>query len=194
MRVEGASGNPKLYGNLTWGGAVQGTGGSSAMASSFLRYRQAGAIARAMLVAAASKAWSVPASEVVVDKGVLTHPSGKRATMGELADAAAQIGDQALAGMQPATDLPLKDPSEFRLIGKADLVRVDNVAKTTGAPVFTIDVRLPDMLTAVMAHPPSFGAKVKSIDAQAAKAVKGVTDVQATSRVSSPDRATIVFV
>ena len=111
MRVEGASGNPKLYGNLTWGGAVQGTGGSSAMASSFLRYRQAGAIARAMLVAAASKAWGVPASEVVVDKGVLTHPSGKRATMGELATPPPSRRQP--AGMQPATDLPLKDPSEF---------------------------------------------------------------------------------
>ena len=177
MRVEGAWGNPKLYGNLAWGGTVQGTGGSTAMASSFQRYRQAGAIARAMLVAAAATEWSVPASEVMVERGVLSHASGKRATMGELADKAAQLGDSALAAMQPATDLPLKDPGDFKLIGKPDLVRLDNVAKTTGAPVFTIDVQLPGMLTAVVAHPPLFGATVKSFDAQAAKAVKGVVDV-----------------
>ncbi len=177
LRVEGASGNPKLYGNLAIGGAFQLTGGSTAMASSFLRYRQAGAIARAMLVAAASKAWNVPADEIMVEKGVLTHRSGKRASMGELADAAARLGDATLASMQPATDLPLKDPSEFTLIGNPELVRVDNVAKTTGAPVFTLDVRLPGMLTAVVAHPPVFGAKARSFDATAARAVKGVTDV-----------------
>ena len=178
MRAEGAWGNPTLYGNLAWGGAVQGTGGSTAMASSFQRYRQAGALARGMLVAAASKEWGVPATEVRVEKGVLSHPaSGRRATMGELADAAARVGEATLAGMQPATDVPLKDPGKFTLIGNPDLVRLDNVAKTTGAPVFTIDVRLPGMLTAVVAHPPRFGAKVKGFDAGGAKAVKGVVDV-----------------
>ena len=94
MRAEGAWGNPKLYGNLAWGGNVQGTGGSTAMASSFLRYRKAGALARAMLVAAAAEEWRVPAAEIRVEKGVLSHPSGKRATMGELADAAARIGEE----------------------------------------------------------------------------------------------------
>jgi isoquinoline 1-oxidoreductase subunit beta len=177
MRAEGAWGNPKLYGNLAWGGNVQGTGGSTAMASSFLRYRKAGALARAMLVAAAAEAWRVPAAEIRVEKGVLSHPSGKRATMGELADAAARIGEETLAAMQPADDLPLKDPGDFALIGNPDLRRLDSVAKTTGAPVFTIDVRLPGMLTAVVAHPPRFGAKVRSFDAGRTKAVKGVVDV-----------------
>jgi len=172
MRAEGAWGNPKLYGNLAWGGNVQGTGGSTAMASSFLRYRKAGALARAMLVAAAAEAWHVPAAEIRVEKGVLSHPSGKRATMGELADAAARIGEETLAAMQPADDIPLKDPGDFALIGNPDLRRLDSVAKTTGAPVFTIDVRLPGMLTAVVAHPPRFGAQVKSFDAGGAKAVK----------------------
>ncbi|MEK0084193.1 molybdopterin cofactor-binding domain-containing protein [Benzoatithermus flavus] len=177
MRAEGAWGNPKLYGNLAWGGNVQGTGGSTAMASSFMRYRKAGALARSMLVAAAAKEWRVPAEEIKVERGVLSHPSGKRATMGELADAAARIGEEMLAAMQPATEVPLKDPGSFRLIGDPSLPRLDNVAKTTGAPVFTIDVRLPGMLTAVVAHPPRFGGKVKSFDASEARKVKGVVDV-----------------
>jgi isoquinoline 1-oxidoreductase beta subunit len=71
LRVEGAAGNPKLYGNVTWGGAVQGTGGSSSIPSSWERYRHAGAVARAMLVEAAAQEWGVPAGEVRVERGVI---------------------------------------------------------------------------------------------------------------------------
>jgi isoquinoline 1-oxidoreductase beta subunit len=182
MRAEGAWGNPKLYGNLAWGGNVQGTGGSTAMASSYMRYRKAGALARAMLVAAASQQWKVPAEQITVEKGVLTHPSGKHATMGELADAAAKLGDEQLAAMQPADDIPLKDPGLFKLIGNPSLRRLDTVAKTTGQPVYTIDVRIPGMLTAVVAHPPRFGAVAKGFDATEAKKVKGVVDVVQITR------------
>ena len=84
MRADGAWGNTQFYGNLTWGGAMQGTGGSSAIASSFDRYRQAGAAARAMLIAAASSAWKVPKAEITIEKGVLAHPSGRRAGFGEV--------------------------------------------------------------------------------------------------------------
>ena len=87
MRVEGAAGNVKLYGNLMWGGAAQGTGGSTAIPSSWDRYRQAGAAARAMLVEAAAEAWGVPAGEITVENGVLAHPSGRQATFGEFAAA-----------------------------------------------------------------------------------------------------------
>src|SRR5829696_661434 len=73
MRAEGAWGNPKLYGNLAWGGNVQGTGGSTARASSSLRSRKAGPRARAMRVAAAAAGWHVPAAEIRVEKGVLSH-------------------------------------------------------------------------------------------------------------------------
>src|SRR5215470_3296329 len=104
MDVIGGFGNPQLYGNLTWGGKVQGTGGSSAMASSFERYRRAGATARAMLVAAAAEDWTAPIEEITVAKGVLTHASGKRATFGELAVKAAAVPVPA--------DLPLKDPAQ----------------------------------------------------------------------------------
>jgi isoquinoline 1-oxidoreductase beta subunit len=172
--VLGAAGNPRLYGNLTWGGAVQGTGGSSAMASSFDRYRRAGATARAMLVAAAAEEWKVPADEIYVAKGTVAHGSGRIATFGELAAKAAT--------MSVPADVPLKDSSSWTMIGNAELPRYDSLPKSTGKQEFTIDVTLPGMLTAVMIHPPLFGATVKSFDASNAKSVKGVVDVVQTPR------------
>jgi isoquinoline 1-oxidoreductase beta subunit len=172
--VIGGAGNPKLYGNLMWGGAVQGTGGSSAMASSFDRYRQAGAAARAMLVAAAAEAWDVPAAEITMEKGVLAHASGKQAGFGELA--------QAAAAMPVPAEVRLKDRRAWSLIGNPTLPRYDSRPKSTGRQDFTIDVRLPGMLTAAMIHPPRFGARLASFDASAAKAVKGVVDVVETPR------------
>jgi isoquinoline 1-oxidoreductase subunit beta len=174
MDVIGGWGNPALYGNLTWGGTVQGTGGSSAMASSFERYRRAGATARAMLVAAAAQDWNVPPAEITVAKGVLTHASGKTATFGELAAKAAALPVPA--------DVPLKDSGQWALIGNEQLRRYDSLPKSTGKQDYTIDVKLPGMLTAVMIHPPLFGSTVKSFDASKAKAVKGVVDVVETPR------------
>jgi isoquinoline 1-oxidoreductase beta subunit len=174
MRAEGAAGNPALYGNLAWGGKVQGTGGSTAMKSSFDRYRRAGAAARWMLVSAAAEAWAVPVGEIRVENGVLSHSSGKRATFGELAEAAAR---------QPVPPDPaLKQPKNWTLIGSNSLRRFDSADKSNGRQQFTIDVRLPDMLTAAIAHPPLFGATVRSFDAGKAKAVRGVVDVVQTSR------------
>jgi isoquinoline 1-oxidoreductase beta subunit len=172
--VIGAAGNPKLYGNLTWGGAVQGTGGSSAMTSSFERYRRAGATARAMLVAAAAEQWKVPADEIYVAKGTVAHGSGQIATFGELAAKAAT--------MPVPADVALKDSSSWTMIGNAKLPRYDSLPKSTGKQDFTIDVKLPGMLTAVMIHPPLFGATVTSFDASKAKAVKGVVEVVETPR------------
>ena len=174
LLVEGGAGNPKLYGNLAWGGVAQGTGGSSAMFSSFDRYRKAGAIARAMLVSAAARQWNVPASEITVEKGVVSHSSGKQATFGELADAAAK---------EPVpAEVTLKPRQQWKLIGSEDFRRLDSRDKSTGQQQYTIDVKLPGMLTAVVAHPPLFGATVKSFDPAAAKAVKGVVDVVQISR------------
>ena len=174
MRADGAWGNTKLYGNLVWGGVMQGTGGSTAIASSFDRYRQAGAAARAMLIAAASSTWKVPKAEITIEKGVLTHSSGRRATFGEVAGAA--------AALPIPTEVQLKDPKDWTLIGNPNLPRIDSRAKSTGQEQFTIDVKLPGMLTAVMMHPPLFGATLKSFDAAKAKTVKGVVDVVATPR------------
>jgi isoquinoline 1-oxidoreductase beta subunit len=166
LDVVGAFGNPALYGNLTWGGAVQGTGGSSSMASSWERYRKAGATARAMLVAAAAAKWGVPAGEISVSKGVVSHPSGGRATFGELAADAAK---------QPVpVDVPLKPRDAWEYIGSETLRRYDSRGKTNGTQTFTIDVKLDGMLTAVMIHPPKFGAKVKSFDASKATDVEVV--------------------
>ncbi|MEZ5931053.1 MAG: xanthine dehydrogenase family protein molybdopterin-binding subunit [Alphaproteobacteria bacterium] len=167
--VVGGFGNPTLYGNVMWGGAVQGTGGSSAMTSSFERYRKAGAAARAMLVAAAAESWGVPAGEITVENGVISHAAGQKAGFGELAEAAAA---QPVPG-----EILLKDPAAWTLIGNADLPRYDSLPKSTGRQDFTIDVHPEGTLTAVMIHPPKFGATVKSFDAAEVKGIKGVVDV-----------------
>ena len=174
IAVEGATGDLKLYGNIVWGGAVQGTGGSSSITTSFDRYRKAGAAARMMLAAAAAKDWGVPAAEISVTDGRLMHPSGKSAGFGGMA---------AKAALLPVPkDVPLKDPKDWTQIGNAKLRRYDSKAKTDGTHPFTIDVKLPGMLTAVMIHPPRFGGTVKSFDGSKAKAMKGVVDVVATPR------------
>ena len=166
VRVVGAPADLKRYKNLLLG--VQGTGGSTAMANSWDQLRHAGAAARALLVAAAAARWDVPESAVRVRGGVLTDASGHRATFGDLAAAAAR---------QPVpAEVRLKDPKDFTLIG-THVPRVDSRAKTDGTAVFTQDIRLPGMLFAVVAHPPRFGATVKSFDASRARAIRGVVDV-----------------
>ena len=174
LQVVGGAGNLKYYGNVAFGGAMQGTGGSTAMFSSFDRYRKAGALARTMLVNAAAKQWNVPASEIAVEKGVLSHATGKTATFGELADAAAKE--------EVPAEVALKPRDQWKLIGSEDFRRLDSRAKATGQQDYTLDLKLPGMLTAMVAHPPLFGATVKSFDAASAKAVKGVVDVVQISR------------
>ena len=170
VKAVGAPANAKTYNNLFWGQA-QGTGGSTAMANSFEQYRQAGAAARAMLVGAAAERWKVPADSIVVKNGLVSHASGKKATFGELADAAAK---------QPVpSQVKLKDAKDFVYIGKS-FPRTDSQAKSTGTATFTQDVKMPDLLTAVVAHPPRFGAKVKSFDAAGIKSVPGVRYVVET--------------
>jgi isoquinoline 1-oxidoreductase beta subunit len=167
MRVESAPADVDRYRNLLLG--AQGTGGSTAMANSWEQLRKAGATARAMLVAAAAREWSVPAAEIVVSNGVLSHPrSGRRATFGDLALKAATV--------PPPSEVKLKDPKDFKLVGRR-VARVDSSAKTDGSARYTIDVYLPGMLTAVIARPPRFGAKVRTFDRAAAMRVTGVVDV-----------------
>jgi isoquinoline 1-oxidoreductase beta subunit len=168
VRVESAPADAKRYNNLAWGPA-QGTGGSSAVGNSWEQLRKAGASARAMLVSAAAQQWKVAPAEIVVANGEVLHQaSGRKASFGQLARAAAEQTTPA--------DVKLKDPKDFKLIGK-HVPRKDSADKTTGKAVFTQDIHLPGMLIAVVAHPPRFGAKVKSFDASKAKAVKGVVDV-----------------
>jgi isoquinoline 1-oxidoreductase beta subunit len=155
-----------VYGNPDTGGFYQWTGASNSMKGSSTRYRQAGARARARLVAAAAQAWQVPAAEVEAKRGELSHASGRRATFGEMAAAAERL---------PAPeDVRLKEPSEFKLIGNEGRLRVDAAAKILGRSTFTIDVSLPGMVEAVVLHPPRFGATVASVDDEAALAEPGV--------------------
>ena len=170
MRVESAPAQVPLYGNLAMGGTVQATGGSTAVANSWMQLRQAGATARAMLVAAAAKNWNVPAAEISVSDGVVAHAgAARRATFGELAAAAAE---------QPVPkEVKLKEPASFKVIGREKLPRLDARAKSSGQQQFAIDVMLPGMMTAVVLRPPRFGGKVANIDAAKAKAVAGVVDV-----------------
>jgi len=167
--AESAPADASRYNNLLMG-PTQGTGGSTAIANSFEQMRRAGAVARAMLVAAAAEEWDVPASEITVQNGVVSHRgSGRRATFGELS---------ALAAGQPVPDpasLTLKDPKNFRYIGKS-LSRKD-VGKIDGTATFTQDIRMDGMLTAVVLHPPRFGAKVKTVGDRQARDSAGVVDV-----------------
>lgn len=170
IKVEGAPADAKLYNNLFWG-PTQGTGGSTAIANSFEQMRKAGASARAMLVAAAAAEWQVPADSIQVKKGVVSHAaSNRKASFGDLAAKA--------AAQEVPAEVKLKNPKDFVYIGK-NVARKDSKAKINGTAQFTQDVRLPGMLTAVVAHAPRFGAKLKSFDGARAKAVKGVVDVVA---------------
>ena len=169
IKVEGAPADARRYNNLLWGSA-QGTGGSTAMANSWDQMRNAGATAKAMLVNAAAKAWNVSPDSVVVSNGVLSHPATKRqATFGQMAILASE---QAVP-----TKVTLKTPDQFKLIGKNKLSRKDTKDKINGTAKFTQDVQLPGMLVAMVAHPPRFGATVKSLDSSASKAITGVVDV-----------------
>ncbi|MEO9530227.1 molybdopterin cofactor-binding domain-containing protein [Roseibium sp.] len=167
VRVEFAPSNPQVYANTLFG--VQGTGGSTAMANSFMQYRQAGAAAKAMIVAAAAKDWGVPASEITVSGGVVSHGPGASATLGDLAGLA--------AGEEVPAEPVLKTPDQWVYIGKS-FPRLDVKNKTVGAPnTFTMDFQRDGLLVATVARSPRFGGKVNSFDAAEAKKVSGVVDV-----------------
>ncbi|MET0376311.1 MAG: molybdopterin cofactor-binding domain-containing protein, partial [Rhizorhabdus sp.] len=173
VRVVAAPANAKLYANFLIG--AQLTGGSSAISNSYDQLRRAGAMARAMLVAAAAAEWKVTPAEITVTKGVISHAaSGRSARFGAFATAAAKLP-------MPKT-VTLKDPSAFTLIGKAAGVpKVDSAAKSTGRALFTIDIAQPDMLTVVVARSPRFGGKLVSFDASETLRIKGVVAVKPIS-------------
>ncbi|MBI5908040.1 MAG: xanthine dehydrogenase family protein molybdopterin-binding subunit, partial [Burkholderiales bacterium] len=144
------------------------TGGSGSIKNSYLQYRELGARTRAMLVSAAAAQWSVDAGSLRTREGVVIGPGGKRLAYGELAEAAMKL---------PVPEqVVLKDPKQFRIIGQPT-GRLDARAKSTGAQSYGIDMRLPGMLTAVVAHPPVFAGKVRSLDDASARAIPGVKAV-----------------
>lgn len=168
MVAEGAPADAKRYNNTFWG-PMQGTGGSTAIANSYIQMRTAGAAAKAMLVAAAAQRWNVDASQIQVKAGVVSH-GDKQATFGELAE------DAAKQAIPDDANVKLKSPDQFVLIGKQNVSRKDS-GKNDGTAIFTQDIKLPGMLTAMVLHAPKFGAKLKSLDAANAKASPGVVDV-----------------
>jgi isoquinoline 1-oxidoreductase beta subunit len=168
IRVEAAPSVVALYRNSDQG-PYQGTGGSASIFNSYEQLRQAGATARAMLASAAGQQWDVPLAEVTIERGVVKHArTNRQASFGELTRRAADL--------PVPTNVQLKDPARFTLIGQR-VPRVDTAAKTDGTAIYALDVRLPNMLTAVVARPPKFGAVLTRFDATAARAVPGVTDV-----------------
>ena len=144
------------------------TGGSNSVKNSFTQYRELGARARAMLLAAAAARWNVDVATLRTQPGTVLGPDGRKAGYGELAEAA-----MALPVPEKVT---LKDSKDFRIIGRPT-TRLDARAKSSGRQDFGIDVRRPGQLTAVVARPPVFGARLSSVDDSAARAVKGVKAV-----------------
>lgn len=143
------------------------TGGSGSVKHSYTQYRELGARTKAMLIAAAAKRWAVDAKTLTAANGVVISGT-RRASYGELFDAAMK---------EPIPEeVTLKSPKDFKLIGKPTGLKVSR-AKATGQQKYGIDVKLPGMLTAVIARPPVFGAKFKTFDASAALKVKGVRAV-----------------
>lgn len=152
---------------------MQMTGGSSSVWNSWDQLRTVGAQARTMLVAAAAAQWKAKPQACRAEKGFVLGPGGRKASFGSLAEAAAKLPVPA--------DVALKDPAKFHLIGKPTR-RLDSADKVNAATVFGMDLKRPNLHTALVAHPPVFGAKVASFDAARVKAVPGVTHVVQTSR------------
>jgi isoquinoline 1-oxidoreductase beta subunit len=166
VKIEFAPADP-VYIDPQYGDMV--TGGSTSIAHLWTPLRQAGATARAMLVAAAAQQWGVDASTCTTREGSVYHaPSHRNATYGSLAGAAGKIA--------PPANVPLKTPAQFTLIGKPRN-RIDVPLKVNGTAKYGIDVRVPGMMYAAIARSPVFGGKVKRFDAKKAKAIHGVIDV-----------------
>jgi len=163
VEVEQAPTNPKIYSH--------GTGGSGSVSSSWLPLRQAGAAAREMLVSAAAAHWNVSPDTCKAQDGGVLHGSRKNfLTYGEL------VSDAAKLPIPDFKTVPLKNSSEFTIVGH-DTRRFESREKATGAAKFGLDSRVPGMQFAVIARCPVFGGKLKSFDAEKAKAVPGVRDV-----------------
>ncbi|MHC4048938.1 xanthine dehydrogenase family protein molybdopterin-binding subunit [Bradyrhizobium sp. 25ACV] len=145
------------------------TGGSRGIRSSQDYVRKGGATARVMLIQAAADAWKVPASECAAANSVITHtPSGRTTTYGKVAEAAAKLS--------PPAEVKLKDPKDWKLIGKG-VKRLDTVDKTNGAMIYGADIKLPGMLNAAIKDCPVFGGKLKSFDEAKIASMKGVKKV-----------------
>jgi isoquinoline 1-oxidoreductase beta subunit len=162
---------------------IQMVGGSGSIAHSYQQYRELGAKTRAILVAAAAEKWNVPASQCRTEASVVHGPGGQSAKYSDLADAAAH---------QPVPEtVPLKNAADFRLVGKK-IRRLDSSPKCDGSQKFGLDLDLPGMKVALLAHPPVFGASPKSVDDKAARSMSGVLDVFEIPTVSKGTAVAVV--
>jgi len=167
VRTEFVSPQENMRRENVWGD--MSTGASRSIASSQLYLRQAGATAREMLIAAAAAGWNVPPSECFAAMSAITHrPSGRTVTFGAVAEAAAKV--------PPPAEVMLKNPRQWKLAGTPRR-RLDVFDKVTAQPVYAIDVRLPGMLYAAIAHCPVFGGAPKTIDESAIANMRGVRRV-----------------
>ena len=168
VKTQSATPGQSLARKRVWG--EHGTGGSRGIRISEDYVRRGAAAVRIMLLQAAANQWNVPASECVAANSVITHtPSGRKTTFGKVSVAASQL--------PVPTEVPLKDPKEWKLIGKS-VNRIDGVSdKVTGRQIYAIDLKMPGMLVANIKESPVFGGKVKSYDAAKAQSMKGVKKV-----------------
>ncbi|MCX7154552.1 MAG: molybdopterin-dependent oxidoreductase, partial [Proteobacteria bacterium] len=146
-----------------------GTGGSRGIRTSHDYVRKGGAAARMMLVQAAAEEWKVPVAECTAANSIITHtPSGRKTSYGKVAEAAAKL--------EAPKDVPLKDPKDWKIIGKG-VARLDTADKLTGKQVYSADLKLPGMLNAAIRDCPIFGGKLKSFDASKAEKMPGVKKI-----------------
>ncbi len=163
LRIETAPGNAK-YGN-------QETGGSTSIDTFWTPLRQAGALARTMLITAAAQVWGVNPAACIAKAGqVINRNDNRRLSYGDLAETAAQLP------VPETNSISLKSPADFKLIGQS-LKRVDDPQFVDGSAIFASDIKLPDMRYAAIVRPPVFGARLQNFDAAKAKSIAGVLDV-----------------
>ncbi|HEX7791304.1 MAG TPA: xanthine dehydrogenase family protein molybdopterin-binding subunit [Afipia sp.] len=167
LTIEHAPPNDKLYGNPIFG--LQATGNSNSVRAYWKPLRTAAASARAMLVQAAASQWQVdPSTCETLNSEVIHAASGRRLAYAELAEAASEV---------PAPkDVPLKNPEDFKLIGKP-LKRLDTPDKVNGKALYGIDAMLPGMKFATLAQSPVFGGKIAKVDDRAARKIAGVRQI-----------------
>jgi isoquinoline 1-oxidoreductase subunit beta len=165
--LEHAPPDEKLYANPSFG--IQATGGSTSVRAFWTPLRKAGATARAILIKAAADGWQVtPESCSAADGTVVHNASGRKLRYGELVDPASKLS--------PPSDVPLKDPKDFVLIGKP-LKRLDTPDKVNGKVIYGIDAMMPGLKFATLAQCPVFGGKVANIDSEAAVKIPGVRQI-----------------
>lgn len=168
VAIEFAPADHEKYKNLAFG--AQGTGGSTAIANSYIQYRTAGAAVRALLVQAAAAKWGLKPKDISVEKGMV-RAGDKSAHFGELIADAAKL---------PLPEKPtLKTADQFNLIGKTELSRKDNIDKTDGTALFAMDVKVPNMVYAVILRSPRFGGTLLSFETEKASKISGFLNAKA---------------